>query len=290
MRIGAHERVEGDVVVLGGPVTVNGSVSGDVVVLGGPVASTAALHRGLHEVGFDGFDFGGIECWRVDSIQEGARCCRPWLTSRRLGPRRNVDSLVPPRVGGQYRGVRGAGECRACFREIGSRAGQSWNCRLPDVDASRSVFILSILLLVVSIIEIPLLVLLPFAIIGVLVAMVVGFAWSAHGLGGWLGRRLGRGSQPIYVSVWFGIALILLPAIVGKMLGIGGGPLSVFAVLMALTGALVEYATWTTGLEALVLNRFGSPLSRQGISPPASLPHTEPHVGMPGDEPGSTPG
>ena len=141
-----------------------------------------------------------------------------------------------------------------------------------------------------SIIEIPLLVLLPFAIIGVLVAMVVGFAWSAHGLGGWLGRRLGRGSQPIYVSVWFGIALILLPAIVGKMLGIGGGPLSVFAVLMALTGAMVEYATWTTGLEALVLNRFGSPLSRQGISPPASLPHTEPHVGMPGDEPGSTPG
>ena len=75
---------------------------------------------------------------------------------------------------------------------------------------------------------------------------------------------MGRASQPIYLSVWVGVALMLLPTMAGEAFELAGGPFRVFAVLLVLTGALIEYAVWTSGLGAIVLNRFGTPLPGRG--------------------------
>ena len=298
--IGADERVDGDVVVLGGPLTVNGSVDGDVVVIGGPAMfgpdaevdgevtvvggpvtrrPTAAIHGGVHEVGFGGIDFDKIEFgeW-VGFNRWPVGVGRGWFgggwdlagTVIRLLFLALVASVVVFVAQGSVERV---SERSANEPLKAGVVGFLTQILLAPI------FVLGIVVLVVSIIGIPLLVLVPFAIIGVFIAMVVGFAGAAHAFGRWLGHRLGRGSQPVYLSVWIGIALILVPAMVGEAFGMAGGPIRLVALLIALTGTLIEYAAWTTGLGAIVLNRFGAPLpSTTALPQPPSQPVRD--VGM----------
>ena len=288
VQVDADERVRGDVLALGGPVAIDGEVTGDVVVIGGsarfgpeaeingevtviggPIdrARTASIRRGINEIGFNAIDFGDFEMGEWFRIGGGPMMWRGWSrggwdlagTVLRLIFLALIACVVVFVAQGSVERV--AARSAAEPLKAGLIGFLTQVLLVP-------ILVLGILILVVSIIGIPLLVLLPFAILGLFVAMVVGFAGSAHALGRWLGHRMGRASQPIYLSVWVGIALMLLPTMAGEAFELAGGPFRAFAVLLVLTGALVEYAVWTSGLGAIVLNRFGSPPAAAGPAVP----------------------
>lgn len=294
VQVDADERVRGDVLALGGPVVIDGEVTGDVVVIGGsarfgpeaeilgevtviggPIdrARTASIRRGINEIGFDSIDFGDFEVGEWFRLGGGPMMWRGWSrggwdlagTVLRLIFLALIACIVVFVAQGSVERV--AARSAAEPLKAGVIGFLTQILLVP-------ILVLGILILVVSIIGIPLLVLLPFAILALFVAMVVGFTGAAHALGGWLGHRMGRATQPIYLSVWVGIALMLLPTMAGEAFDLAGGPFRVFAVLLVLTGALIEYAVWTSGLGAIVLNRFGSPLPAAGAPavPPAPSP------------------
>jgi hypothetical protein len=41
-------------------------------------------------------------------------------------------------------------------------------------------------------------------------------------------------------------------------LGVAGGPLGVFALILGIIGFVIQYAAWTVGFGALLLTRFGT--------------------------------
>ena len=98
---------------------------------------------------------------------------------------------------------------------------------------------------------------------------------------------MGAPSAAAYASVWAGVALILLPTMAGEALGFGGGLFRGLGALLVLSGFLLEYAAWTAGLGALVLNRFspappvppaGLPAPPSSVSPPPAPPVVAPPV------------
>ena len=296
VRVAVDERVNGDVVVIGGSAVVDGAVTGDVVVVGGSArfgpeayvrgeavvvggsveqAPTAEVRRGITNVGI-GMPFGG---WRGLSGPGG------WF-----GPRSfQVWDLAGTLVRLVFLALIG---CVVVFAARGTVERVAARLAAEPVRAGLvgflaqvlfvPVLVVAIVLLAISIIGIPLLVLLPFVLIAVLIAMVVGFTGIIQGLGRWLGARMGREAPPIYLSVWIGVALLLIPTMAGEALNLtGGGFLGVFAVALSLTGLFVEYAAWTTGIGAIILDRFGGPLPSTAGGPP--VPDVTPSA--PGAEP-----
>ena len=43
-----------------------------------------------------------------------------------------------------------------------------------------------------------------------------------------------------------------------SVLGIPGGPLKVFAIILGILGFIIQYVAWTVGFGALLLTRFGT--------------------------------
>ena len=72
-------------------------------------------------------------------------------------------------------------------------------------------FVLTAIVLAISLIGIPLLVLLPFAVVVVLVMAVVGFSGTAYAVGQWARRRFGIATTSGFADICLGILIILLP-------------------------------------------------------------------------------
>ena len=83
---------------------------------------------------------------------------------------------------------------------------------------------------------------------------------------------MGASSSAAHASVWAGVALILLPTMAGEAVGMAGGFFRGLGVLLALAGFFLEYAAWTAGLGALILNRFAPAPPGPAALPPAGLP------------------
>ena len=125
-----------------------------------------------------------------------------------------------------------------------------------------------IVLLVITIIGIPLLILVPVVLVGALVLMVLGFTGVAQGVGQRFGGGAGRG-RSVFVLFWLGLLLVMMPTLVGEALGLIPGLFGFFAVMLGIIGFVVEYVAWTTGLGAVILNRFsGEPAAVAGAPPP----------------------
>jgi hypothetical protein len=114
----------------------------------------------------------------------------------------------------------------------------------------------TIVLLVVTIIGIPLLVLVPFAILALLVLCVVGFTAVAHHVGRLVSARLGSTPPNPYLTAIVGIVAVMSPILVGRILGLAGGLLFPLTAALAFLGFVVEYVAWTVGLGAVALSRF----------------------------------
>jgi hypothetical protein len=129
--------------------------------------------------------------------------------------------------------------------------------------------VITVVVLAVSIIGIPLLLLVPFGLLAVAVALVLGFAGSACAVGRWVGRRAGSDMPGLLVSLVVGLAVLFALTIIARFLGVAGLPVGLVLGGILAVGFVVEYVAWTVGLGGVLLSRFGR---REAPSAVPSIP------------------
>jgi hypothetical protein len=120
------------------------------------------------------------------------------------------------------------------------------------------VFVMTAIVLAISFIGIPLLILLPFAVVVLLVMAVVGFSGTAYAVGQWARRRFGIASMSGFADIGLGILIIILPLLIGRIVALGGWTLSPVVFMLIATGLAVEFLAWASGFGAVLTNTFSS--------------------------------
>lgn len=300
VRFGGHvhidvdERVRGDVVVIGGSLVVDGEVRGDITVVGGSAtfgpeavaarevtvvggsltrAPGARFSRGVNEVSFDAIDFD------FSDLRIGLPTVRIPRPDVQLF--RSLD-LVGTLIRLGFFGLLGsvvlllaAGSTERVARRVAREPVKSGVVGFLAQLLFLPLLLIGIVLLVITIIGIPLLVLVPVVLLAAGIVMVLGFTGVAQGVGRLLAG--GAGGRSALVLFWIGLVLLMLPTLFGETLSLIGGPVGVIAVMLAVTGFAVEYLAWTTGVGAVILNRFGTELP-EAPSPTPDAPPPPPPV------------
>ena len=279
-------QVTGEVVVVFGDLTLgrNARVN-DVVIVGGQLRRRpgARVRGDLNEIGFgrlgrdwfDWDDWGGRGRFRRGF---GGGLGVGWTIFRLLFLSALVMAVVFV--------------APATVRRVGGTALESpWKAGL--IGFAVQVFFLPVLvvttvLLAVSIIGIPLLLLMPFLVLGLIILTVVGFTGVAYEIGRGLKARGGSDSGNMFLMALMGVLAIVAVALVGRGVALGGGLFSFFAAILLGCAFLIEYAAWTVGIGATALAGFGgkqymSPPSQPepGLPPSASPPPSAPPVAPP---------
>jgi hypothetical protein len=135
------------------------------------------------------------------------------------------------------------------------------------------VTVLVVLLLCVSIIGIPLLLLVPIALLGAVLVALLGYCAALYRLGDSLQERFRWGLTSPYVIVLIGLAVLGSFGIAGALLHFGW--MNAFAALLIAIGALANYAAWTLGLGAAVLEWIDARRQPAGAIPPAPEPRLD---------------
>jgi hypothetical protein len=268
--VDADESVE-DVVVIGGSAHVMGQVEGDVVVIGG----TADL--GPHaDIGKDVTVVGG-------SLNRAAGAHVGGHINDQVGPGFGMRGLHPIRLPRSFFFGSSLGGLFAFASTLFYLAIVSLfaflvvltNREYVERVAARAaaeplkagavgllvqllfipLLVVTIVLLVVTIIGIPLLVLVPFAILALVVFCFVGFTSVAYRIGWAVTGRRGVTMNPQMTAV-IGIMIVMSPLIAGRVLGVGGPILLPLTLPVLFIGFVAEYLAWTVGVGAVALNRF----------------------------------
>jgi hypothetical protein len=113
------------------------------------------------------------------------------------------------------------------------------------------VLLATIFLLLVSIVGIPFLLLVPFAIVLAMIVLLVGFTGVAYHVGRLLNGRFGWIERGPYATVLLGVLTIALVTIVARSAAVIGGSFLTFP--LSAVGYLVEYSAWTLGFGAAIL-------------------------------------
>jgi hypothetical protein len=149
--------------------------------------------------------------------------------------------------------------------------------------------VLTVVVLAVSIIGIPLLLLVPFALLALLVGALMGFVGVAWRVGQW---AVGPKSPVVMTAV--GVIIIAAGTILARLLGLLPGPIAPLAFIVAVIGFFLEFVAWTVGLGALLLTRFGTrgpsmvDELASGVPPiphapePPPIPYVDPPIVDPG--------
>jgi len=264
VNIAENERVEGNLVAIGGPVTVDGEVTGDVV------AVTGALTLGPHAVVRGEVTAVGGPFKRDPQAQVFGKV-------NEVGIGENIARGVPRAAA---RSIVGSFASRAgslattiarvlmfmlfvlIVTAIGQRPVQQIVARIAAEPLRAGlvgllaeilfvpVLVVTIVALAISIIGIPLLLLVPFAIILLGVVMLVGFTSAATIAGEWTLNRFGRTERNPYLVVAVGLVVIAGVTLIGRLfaLAVGGFGAPLYAV-----GYLIEYLAWTVGFGAAIL-------------------------------------
>jgi hypothetical protein len=266
VNIAENERVEGDVVAIGGPVTIDGEVTGDVVaVTGGLTLGPRAVVRG--EVTAVGGPFKRDPQAQVfGKVNEvGIDVNGQTIPPYRINARNVLFGSLASRVGSLTTTiarvlmfmlfaliVTAVGQ-RPVQQIVSRIAAEPLRAGLVGLLAEIlfvPVLVVTIVALVISIIGIPLLILVPFGIILVGVVMLVGFTGAATMVGTWTLERLGRTERNPYLVVAVGLVVIAGLTLCGRLfaLAVGG-----FGAPLYVVGYLVEYLAWTVGFGAAIL-------------------------------------
>ena len=307
VHVAVDEQVLGDVVVIGGGLLVDGEVRGEITVIGGsaefgPEAIAgrevtvvggrltrdpgARFARGVNEVSFDMMDLDFADFDGLPSI----RLPRP---SARIF--RSLD-LVGTLIRFTFFGLLGS---VVLLVAAGSSERVAGRVALEPVKAGFVGFLAQllfvpllltgILLLVVTIIGIPLLVLVPVVLVGALMVMVFGFTGVARGVGQLFTGGAGQSGRSAFVPLWLGLAIVMTPTLFGEALGLMGEPVRFFAVMLGIIGFVVEYVAWTTGMGAVILNRFGGASAAAVGAPAPPIPESQAETPLAPDLPLSEP-
>jgi hypothetical protein len=283
VEVSQNERVEGDVVAIGGNVNVDGEVTGDVVaVMGGLTLGPHAVVRG--EVTAVGGPFKrdpqAQVFGKVNEVGIGAN--GQTVPPYRVNIRDMLFGSLASRVGRLATTV-----VRVLMfvlfalivTAVAQRPVQQIAARISAEPVRAGlvgllaeilfvpVLVVTILALVVSIIGIPLLVLVPFGIILVGIVMLVGFTGAAHMVGTWTLERFGRAERNPYLIAAVGIVVIAGLTLVGRLfaLALGG-----FGAPFYIAGYLLEYLAWTVGFGAAIQTWLQ--MRRGPAAPPITTP------------------
>jgi hypothetical protein len=272
--VGTDEVVNGDVVAIGGGAKIDGPVRGDVVAIGGPIdlgshadvrgdvtAVGGPIHRDpaaqvggeIHEVALGNINL-------IPAFAEGARFNR--LFSRSGSPLGSVFALFATIarlavlcILASVVLLFGRGYVERISVRASSEPLKAGAVGLLIQLLFFPVLIATIVLMVITIIGIPLLVLVPFALLAFALLFLIGFTAVSYDVGRAAVSRLGTEQHNPYVVAAIGIAVVLSPVLLSRLLGFSGllWPLTWTLLLL---GLLAEYVVWTVGLGAVALVRF----------------------------------
>ncbi|MGH7556499.1 MAG: hypothetical protein ACREMD_01700 [Gemmatimonadota bacterium] len=275
VRIGASIEVEtgevvnGDVVSVGGSVEVDGTVNGDVVAVGGSVdlGPNAVVDGEVTSVGGTiDRDPGAVVRGEVSEVAFGGPDFRFHGPDFGAGPFfSGVAGLIGTLV---WIAVLLLLVClaflfaRRPIERMEYRVATSpWKAALVGL-VFQILFIpalvLTCVVLAISIIGIPLLVLVPFAMLALAIGALLGFTAVAKRLGHSAEDRFGWQHANPYITIIIGVGLIMLLSFFGHALGVAGGPLRVFGIVLTVLGFVAQYVAWTVGMGVLLLTRFGT--------------------------------
>lgn len=264
----ADEHIDGDVVAVGGSVRILGSVDGDVSAIGGTVrlGPDAVVDGDVTVVGGrihrepGAVVRGSIEetSWRVPDIR-----IAPGV---HMGsPLEGLGSFVGTVVWIVFLGLLTALAYLVARRPVERmeyRVGTSpWKAAAVGLAAQIlfiPVLVLTIVILAISIVGIPLLFAIPFAIVALGLGVLVGFTAVAMRLGREAESRFGWAHASSFISIMVGVGLIMAVSFFGAAIGIAGGPLEFFGTMLTVFGFVIQYVAWTIGLGVLLLTRFGT--------------------------------
>lgn len=153
---------------------------------------------------------------------------------------------------------------------------------------------LTALILVISIIGIPLVLLIPFVLLGLCLAAFVGYVVSAHGLGKVILGRFGRAPTSSYLTVLVGVVGLGVWSVLCRALDL---PFLAFITgLLGFMAILVNYIAWTFGGGALLLyylrrrrEKKAAALARPGFTSSGGPAGTTGAGGDPGAPPSPPP-
>ena len=297
VRVDEDERVTEPVVAIGGNVDVRGQVDDDVVAVGGSVRlGPKALVRGsvtsvggrihqeqgaeirgdVNEVAVgQSFRFGDGDWtpfWHRDMFSG-------WF--RLLGTLLRISVLL-------LLALIVVIAASTPLERIARRAGdEPWVSGFVGLMAQVlfvPVLVLTVVVLAISIIGIPLLLLVPFALVALLFAVLMGFVGVARRVGQW---AVGSHRSHL-VATAVGVVLITAGTVLARLLWLIPGPIAPIAIVVAVLGLFVEYVAWTVGLGATLLTRFGTrgPGDRFAEAPvvPPPVPPPVPAEGVAGGD------
>jgi hypothetical protein len=276
--IAADEVVTGDVVVIGGSADIDGQVDGEVAVIGGSLTlgPRADIKRDVTVVGgkLNKDPAANIE-GKLSEVGVGDA-----IRGRRNGSGVTMPSVQWGRNSGGFGPVFSvfgtlvrlalmmllAGivllVARVPVQQIADRAAaeplKSWAVGFLAEILFVPVLVITIVVLAVSIIGIPLLLLVPVAIVAAILVFLVGFTGVAYHVGRLIEGRFEQVRDKPYLATFLGIAAIVSPLLLGRLIGMLSGMGVIVGLLMGV-GFVVEFVAWTTGVGAAALVRFGKP-------------------------------
>jgi cytoskeletal protein CcmA (bactofilin family) len=127
------------------------------------------------------------------------------------------------------------------------------------------VLLITAVVLAISIIGIPLLLLLPFAVLLLILLALLGFAGVAYAIGQGARRRFGMGAAPPFADLFLGILVLMSPILVARLIALAGWPVTPIAILLILTGLAIEFLAWSAGFGAVLTNAFSRWQARRAM-------------------------
>lgn len=258
--------VRGDVVSIGGSATLgpNAIVAGNVVVVGGVLRRdpSARVEGQVQEIGL-GLDLSGL---RWPGVPVGVWGATFGSTFALVGAltRLAILCLLAALVV-----LLGRPHAERAGEEAALNPVKSGAVGLLAQLLFLPVLLITIVVLCITIVGIPLLVLIPFAILGLMIVALVGFSGVAQRLGLAIAERAGWSTESYYFTTILGIVALMAPAILARLVNIAGGILFPFGVALGIVGICAEYVAWTVGFGAVALVRFSGP---RVVTPSASAP------------------
>jgi len=280
-RLPADQVVSWPVVVIGGSATIEGRVEDDVVVIGGPVriGPTAQIRANIVSIGgvvdvADGAEVNG-EIHDIGVFWPEIRfALREWMWGLDEGW---WAALMLAGTIGRFTLIMFA----ACLMAL---VAPGWIRRIEEriTDAplasgmaglatellAAPFFLVIVVGLVLTIVGIPLLLLVPFAVLAFFLAWLAGFASVAAQLGGRLRSRGPGHTGSAVIDVAWGVMLLFLLTFIGNLLSFGPWFAAPVATAFGLAGFVIEYLAWTVGLGAALL----APLHRRWQVGPPPVP------------------